>query len=51
MDNLERNRQQWSHKTQDEDTIYVGHHSTQTNANNENKTSVLQTIIILVYLY
>ena len=33
-------------------TICVGHHCTQTNTNNENKTSaLLLTTIIFVYLY
>jgi len=44
---IQRNWQHWEHKTQDEDkqnknkkhnTTCVGHHYTQTNTNNVNKT-------------
>ena len=42
---IQRNWQHWTHKTQDEDkqnekhnAICVGHHYTQTNTNNVNKT-------------
>jgi hypothetical protein len=42
---FQRNWQHWVHKTQDEDKekkpINVGHHYTQTNRNNVNKTCVL----------